>query len=209
MKRPKGISVSGVGEASATPDLLTVDLGVSVLETTVETATGTAAEAALAVISSLVDAGIDKSDIATTDYSIHAEQDWQDNQRRHLGYRVTNTVRARIRDVAAAGNVLDATVSAGGDLVQVNNLRFSFEDESSLRAEARAAAWADATAKANQLAGLSGQTLGPAVEIVEGAPPSYPVPIARLQAAADTATPIEAGTSTVVVNLQVRFAITG
>lgn len=208
MKRHKtGISVSGIGEATTTPDLLTVDLGVSVLEQTVEAATNTAADAALAVISSLVDAGVDKSDITTIDYSIHAEQDWQDNQRRHLGYRVTNTVRAKIRDVAAAGNVLDSTVSAGGDRVQVNNLRFSVEDETGLRSEARSAAWEDAVARATELAGLAGLTLGSAVEIVEGGGPSAPFPIARMQMAAEASTPIEPGTSAVRVALHVRFAV--
>ena len=94
-----GISVTGMGEVTGTPDTVEVDLGVSVLGETVDQATATAAERAEAVIADLTSNGVAEEDITTTDYSIYPEYDYSGNQERLVGYRVTSTVRAKIRDL--------------------------------------------------------------------------------------------------------------
>lgn len=203
------ISVTGVGEVTAPPDVVTIDLGVSVLEPTVALASGSAASAAGALIAALEGQGVDRDDIATVNYTIAAEYDWSENQRRLLGFRVNNTVRARIRELARASEVLDTAVAAAGDTTQVNTLQFSIDDNRAPLAAAREAAWLDAVSRAEQLAGLSGSSLGPALSIVETVPGHPgPLPMARLRLeAADVSTPIEGGSATVGVTLQVRFAL--
>ena len=203
------VTVTGTGEVTAPPDTVTVDLGVSVIDETVASASEAAAGAAQALIAALVDRGVDRSDITTVDYSIAPEYDWSDNQRRLLGFRVNNTVKAEFRDLTRSGEVLDAAVVAGGDAAHINNLHFSIADEATTRASARDAAWSDAVAKAEQLAGLSGQTLGKAVSIVETVPGHRgPFPIARLRMeTADVSTPVEGGSTTVTVTLEVRFRL--
>jgi len=65
--------------------------------------------------------------------------------------------------------------------------------------------------KANQLAELSGQTLGEATTITETlSMPPVPIPYAA-EAAADRVveTPIEPGTSAVTITLQVQFGLAG
>lgn len=203
-----GISVSGVGEVTGTPDTVEIDLGVSVLAETVSEATAAAAEQAEAVISALTSNGVAEEDITTTDYSIYPEYDYSNNQERLVGYRVNNTVRAKIRNVAEAGTILDAVTAAAGDDVRVSGLRFSIEDDAELVSAAREAAWNDALAKATQLAELSGQSLGAATSITEtvtsAPPPIFYGEDAAREAAATT--PIEPGTSTVTITLQVQFA---
>ncbi len=203
-----GISVSGAGEVTGTPDTLQVDLGVSVLADTVDQAAATAAERAEAVIAALTSNGVAEEDITTTDYSIFPEYDYSNNQERVVGYRVNNTVRAKLHNIGDAGTVLDSVTTAGGDDVRINGLSFSIEDDADLIAAAREAAWNDALAKATQLADLSSQTLGTASSISETVTsPSIPFPYAGdlVGGAEDTATPIEPGISTVTINLQVEF----
>ncbi len=203
-----GISVSGIGEVTGTPDTLEVNLGVSVLADTVSEATATAAERADALISALTANGVAEEDITTTDYSIYPEYDYSGNEQSLLGYRVNNTVRAKIRAIDQAGDTLDAVTAAAGDDVRVNSLQFSIEDDAELVSAAREAAWNDALAKATQLAELSGQSLGAATSITEtvtnAAPPIYYAEDAA--GGGEAATPIEPGTSTVTISLQVEFA---
>lgn len=207
-----GISVTGMGEVTGAPDTVEVDLGVSILAGTVDEATSLAAERADALIEALTSNGVDRDDITTTDYSIYPEYDYSGTEQRLLGYRVSNTVRAKIRDVQETGAVLDSVTTAAGDEVRISGLRFSLEDNAELINAAREAAWNDAFAKATQLAELSGQALGAATSIAESVSnPPVPIPYATEDSAgAERAlTPIEPGTSSVTITLQVEFAFGG
>lgn len=201
-----GISVSGMGEITGTPDTISVDLGVSVLGDTVDDATSRAADAANALIDSLRANGVEAKNITTTNYSISPEYDYRGEKERLIGYRVNNTVRARISDVTNSGSVIDDATKAAGDAARVNGISFSIEDDAAMVEAAREAAWNNAFAKATQLAELSGQKLGPVVSINESVSrPPVPMEFSRLQAA-DAATPIQAGTASVSIELQVEFA---
>lgn len=204
-----GIAVSGTGEVYGTPDTLQMRFGVSVLRPTVDEAVGDAAALAAGLIGSLESSGVAEEDIQTANYSINPEYDYSGDQRRLIGYRVNNTVVAKIRDLDSAGTVIDATVANVGDEIQVSGVSFSIEDDTELIAAARAAAWDDALAKAEQLATLAGIELGEAKMISESFSIPAPLPVYRDFAAADEAvfeTPIEAGQQQVAVTLQVQFA---
>lgn len=204
-----GISVSGTGKVEGTPDTVEVDLGVSVLADSVDQATSTAADKAEALIQALTGKGVAKEDITTTNYSIYPEYSYSGNTQRLVGYRVSNSVVAKIRNVEETGAVLDEVTSAAGDEVTINGLRFSIEDNNEMLAAAREAAWNDAKAKAEQLADLSGQQLGPAMSINENvSTPPTPIPYASDGGGDERAiTPIEPGTSTVTITLQVEFSL--
>jgi uncharacterized protein YggE len=205
-----GISVTGMGEVTGTPDTVEVGLGVSVVAETVDEAAATAAEKAQALIDSLTSNGVAEADITTTDYSIYPEYDYSSNEERLIGYRVNNTVKAKIHDIETTGTVIDGAVAAGGDDVTVNGLSFSIEDNDELVAAAREAAWNDAMAKATQLAELSGQDLGQATSITETVSiPPVPIPYEGEAALDRATTPIEPGTSAVTITLQVQFGLAG
>jgi uncharacterized protein YggE len=104
--------------------------------------------------------------------------------------------------------LLDSISSAGGDETRVNGLSFGVADEASLLARAREAAWNDAKAKAEQLAALSGHLLDKATSITETIQgPVLPMPrmMAADMASERASTPIQPGTSSVTVTLQVEF----
>lgn len=204
-----GISVSGRGEVLGTPDTLTVSIGVSVGKPTVGEAIDTAAQRATDLIESLKGLGVAEDDIQTSNYSIYPEYEYRENAApRITGYRVDNTLTVKIRDLDAAGEILDAAASAAGDEVRVNGVSFSLDDNDGLLVAARAAAWEDARTKAEQLAELAGVTLGAPITISESIG-NFPVPLfARGEAfAADAATPIQPGQESVTVDLSVQFAI--
>lgn len=206
------IAVSGTGEVTGTPDVLIVDLGVQVLRTTVGEATGDAARLAQALIDALQAEGVAEKDIQTTNYSIRPEYDYRNDTQTLRGYRVSNTVSAKIRELDQAGDVIDAAVAAGGNDAIVSNIRFDLEADGPLITAAREAAWNDAKAKAEQLAALAEVQLGQAVSISETSSPTPP-PIAyataRAEAGADFATPIQPGEASVSVVVTVQFAING
>lgn len=208
--QPAGIAVSGVGTVSGKPDTLTMSFGVSVLADSVSDAVEQAATRADAVIAALDANGVAEEDIQTTNYAIYPQYDWRNDQQVLLGYQVSNTVTAKIRDISAAGSTIDAVTAAGGDDVTVSGVTFSIEDNEELISAAREAAWNDALAKGNQLAALSGVSLGTPTSIVESFTTSGP-PIAYeegIAGAADSAiTPIAPGQQDVVVTINVRFAI--
>ena len=206
-----GIAVTGTGEVSGTPDTLTMSFGVSVLRDTVAQAVADAAVRSDAIISALEANRVAEEDIQTANFSIFPEYDYLGDEQRLRGYRVNNSVVAKIRDVDAAGGVIDATVAEGGDEVIVSGVSFSIDDDAELVAAARAAAWADAEATAQQLADLAGVALGEPVTISEtfsSLPPPIS-PVGDIAFAAAEATPIEPGQQQVAVTLTVRFAIDG
>lgn len=203
-----GIAVSGTGEVFGTPDTLRINFGVSVLRPTVEAAVSDAADLADGLISTLQSLGVAEEDLQTANYSIYPEYDYSGDRQRLTGYRVNNTVVATIRDPESAGPIVDSAVASVGDEIVVSGVSFAIEDDDELLTAARAAAWEDARAKAQQLADLAGVALGSAVAISETIDSSSPVPIYRDffgEAGADAATPIEPGQQQVSVNIQVRF----
>lgn len=203
-----GINVTGQGRVYGTPDTLTLNLGVSVLRETVNAATDEAAAKAQAIIAALRAKGVAEVDIQTANYSIYPEYDYSGDTQRLIGYRVSNNLTVKIRDLAKAGEIIDAATAAGGNDVVVQNLAFSIEDNSALLEMARTAAWNDAEAKAEQLARLAGVTLQSAVSITETINYNTPPVFYEEAAGADrAATPIAAGQQEVTVVVQVTFGL--
>ena len=111
-------------------------------------------------------AGIAAEDIQTTNYSLYAEQIYGDNGPEGIaGYRVSNQVNVKIRDISVVGDVLAAVTEAGANAIY--GVNFSVADPAALEAEARAAAMEDAAKRAQSLAELGGVTLGDIVVISE------------------------------------------
>lgn len=219
----QGIWVSGRGEVTVTPDIAILGLGIVAQEASVADAQTKASEAMDKVMTALTDSGVTEKDIQTQYFNIRQRTKWDREEEEEIvvGYRVTNMVIAKIRDVDyesrpldyRIGIIIDAVVEAGGDLVRIDNLSFSVEDPSAYYQEAREEAMADAKAKAEQLAELAGVTLGKPTYISEGVhiPPIYedvyyqkggglPRPTAALP-------PMSLGEMNITLTVQVAYAI--
>ncbi len=206
----RSISVNGTGEVPAEPDIATVSTGVEVRAETVAAARAGAAEAANAVIATLRDRGVDASDIRTVNFYVYPEYDYRNETPRVTGYVFSNTVQVTIRDVEAVGDLIDAIAAAGGDAVRFDGISFSHADPGALAEQARELAVADARAKAEQLAELTGVTLGPIITVIEtswAAPFVGLAPRAEFAADASFGTSIQPGTSAVTVTVQAAWEI--
>jgi hypothetical protein len=167
----EGIWVSGTGKVTVTPDIATLQLGIEAQEVTVSEAQTKASEAMDKVMKALTDSGLVEKDIQTRSFRISQRTRWDEAQQQEvvIGYRVSNQVVAKIRDMEKVGNIIDAVVVAAGDYTRINGLNFSVDDPTSYYDEAREKAIADARKKAEQVAGLVGMKLGEPTFISESA----------------------------------------
>ncbi len=206
-----GIWVNGQGKVTAVPDIATLRLGIEAEETSVAEAQSRASEAMDSVMTALTKNGVAKKDIQTQHFSIRRITKWDrvKEEETVIGYRVTNMVTAKIRDIDEAGTIIDAVAEAGGDLTRIDNISFSVDDPSDYHEEARREAMTDAKAKAKQLAELAGVTLGKPTYISESM--QIPYPKVMMQGAvvreAAAPTPISPGEMEISLNIQVVYAI--
>ena len=208
----EGIWVSGKGEVTVTPDIATLRLGITAQDASVATAQSQAAEAMDEVMTALTDNGVAKKDIQTQRFSISQVTKWDRVKEEQIviGYRLTNMVVAKIREIDKTGSIIDAVAAAGGDLTRIDNISFSVDDPSAYYEEARQKAMTDAKAKAEQLAELAGVTLGKPTYISEGISyPTYPRAVYEMAPAASPMpeTPISPGEMEITLTVQVAYSI--
>ena len=208
-----GIWVTGIGKVSVVPDIAVLSLGIETQEATVAEAQQQAAEAMDAVMDVLDSYGVDDKDIQTQYFSIQPVRRWDDDKDQEilLGYRVTNTVAVKIRNMDDAGGVIDATVAAGGDYSRVNSIYFTEDEPEAYYEEAREKAMADAEDKAEQLAHLGGVNLGTPIYINEYSGYTSPPVIYRDYEVAEGAsvqeTSISPGEMEIQLTIQVVYSI--
>jgi uncharacterized protein YggE len=203
-----GVTVSGEGRVSAPPDLAKLSLGVTVLAASVAQARDQAAASLEAMVQTLRDNGVDEDDIQTQQLSIYPEYDFQDGSQTLRGFRVSNTLDVKVREIDRTGEIVDDAVAAGGDTTTINSLTFTIDDPRGLQDQARAAAVEDARVKAETIARAAEVDVGDPISITESGVAPVPPIFAERDVALDQAagaTPIEPGELDVVVTLSVTF----
>ena len=208
-----GLWVSGEGTSKATPDVVLLSLGIEAESKTVARAQQDAAQAMDAVMKALKANGVADKDIQTQRFSISPVTQWIEDQQRQIitGYRVTNIVIAKIRQVDKAGPVIDAVAEAGGNLTRIDNISFTIDDPTPNYNEARAKAIEDAMDKAKQMANSADIKLGKLIYMSESTPYVPPVAMRNYavmaEAAAPAPTPISPGELDIQVNVQMVYEI--
>ena len=207
-----GIWVTSVGKVSVVPDIAVLSLGVETQETTVAEAQQQAAEAMDAIMDVLDSYGVEDNDIQTQYFSIQPIYRWDDDKDQQilLGYRVTNTVAVKIRNMDDAGGVIDAAIAAGGDYSRVNSIYFTVDEPEAYYEEAREKAIADAKDKAEQLAQLGGVNLGKPIYINEYSGYTSTVIYRDYEVAEGTSVPgtsISPGETEIQLTVQVVYSI--
>lgn len=200
-----GIVVDGTGLTSGTPDVLRVVLGVTVRRGDVSSALEAANSRQNRLRNVLKKGGVQAKDLQTSEVSVYPSYD---NRGRPNGYQVSETLTAKLRNLTKAGRLITDAVNAGGNEAVVQGVSFTLEDNVALLAQARDAAFADAKAKAERYADLSGRALGAVQLITE----STSAPVQRYaydsaKAASRSPVPIEPGTSDISVSVTVRWAL--
>ena len=191
----QGINVSGVGKVMIKPDLAVLSLGIESQDISVAEAQTKASEAMEKVMAALKAQGIDDKDIQTQYFNIAQVNRWDNYNEKNtvIGYRVTNTVTVKVRDIEKAGTVIGAVVEAGGDLTRVNNIDWTVEEPSAVYKQARVLAMKYAKEKAKQMADEGGVKLGDITYISENSM-TYYQPYSNYQSNGDMVVAIPAPT---------------
>jgi uncharacterized protein len=249
----QGISVSGEGKVEVTPDIATLNLGVTAQASTVVEAQSQVSTAMNQVISALTSNGVAQKDIKTQNYSIQqittpvpypvTVTPYNSSSgasssgtivtpltppitttiappittitppikiipRQVTMYEVSNTVTVTIRTIDNTGSIIDAVVTAGGNLIRINSVSLSVDQPDQYYTQARQLAMTDAANKASQLAKSAGVTLGKATYISESSSSLVFPPIFRAaDVAASGTTPISPGETNITIDVQVMYAI--
>ena len=205
---PGTIVTTGTGRIAVEPDTAELRLGVGISRPTVGEARTAASDAMTAILAALAGAGVERRDVRTTILNVQPRYDYRDGKPPRLtGYDLANLVVVTVRDLGTLGGVIDGALAAGA--TSLDGLAFRVDDPSDAERAARTAAVAEARDRAQVLAEAAGVTIAGVSDIVEGgATPIWPQPkAARALLAADTATPIESGTTEVSVTVTVTFRI--
>lgn len=212
--QPNGIHVSGEGKVVATPDLIVASLGIESQALTVAEAQANARKAMDAVMNALKANGVKDKDIQTQNFSIAPVTRWIDKEGRQeiTGYRVSNIVTVKLRQLDVAGTIIDAVADAGGDSARVQGISFTVENPEVLKAQAEKLALQDAKARATAMAETLGVDLGKLIYAQFGYT-SLPVPMSLVRDSVAKAgeslppTVINPGELTITASAQLVYAI--
>ena len=207
---PPAISVTGEASVSVTPDLATIDAGVTSEGKTAREASDTNNKSMGAALLALKGLNIADKDVRTSRLSLFpqsAPQHGTSGPMQITGYRASNHVTVTLHDVAGVAPTVDALVAAGAN--DIGGISFSVADPSKALDEARVKAVADAQRKADIYARAAGVALGQPLSISEGGaePPFRPVFARAMAAGAPASTPVSPGESTLRVSVSVTYAI--
>jgi uncharacterized protein YggE len=208
-KQQRTISLTGTGTVTAPADTAQISTGVISEADTARQALDKNTAAMAKVVAELKGQGIESKDIQTTNFSVRPRfQRSKDGKApKIIGYRVTNSVTIKVRDLKQLGAILDKVVTQGSN--QIGGITFSLNDPTKLEDEARKRAMQDGIRKAKLYADAAGASLGKVVTIQEGFVASPPRPMAAramLEAkAADV--PIEPGEQTLRAQVNVTWEL--
>jgi uncharacterized protein YggE len=195
---PDSITVAGNGSVNGVPTSASFSFGVDVRAASAKGAIAANAREMRQVIAAVKSAG--GRNVGTQ--SVALSQAFT-NEGEPSGFAASNVVIATI-DLANAGALIDAAVEAGAN--QVNGPTMTVADQGALYRQALKGAMADARLSAETLAAAAGRQLGKVMTVVENGG-SAPQPMFAKAAAADSGTPVEAGTQETTASVSVTFAL--
>ena len=203
---PAAISVTGEATVSVPPDLAQIDGGVTSDAKTAREASEANNAAMGKVLLALKGAGIDEKDFQTSRLQLQPQYPPNRNGPSAIvGYRASNRVTIRLREVTKVAGVIDTLVSAGAN--DIGGINFTVSNASKLLDEAREQALADARRKAEIYAKAAGVALGAPLSISEEGAPPGPVFRAKMAGGMAASAPVAQGEETLSVAVSVSWAI--
>jgi len=196
------ITVTGQAEVAAAPDNASIRIGVTSRAKTAREASEANAKQMTAVMGAIKGDGIAERDMQTSRLSLQPQYDTsKDGAARLLGFRATNQLTVKMRDIGRLPDILDHAIAAGAN--EMSGIEFEVSNQSKLLDKARAEAIEDAHRKAELYAQAAGAKLGPVAAITEeGASVPHPVPALRA-----AAVPIARGDQTLQAVVSVSYEL--
>ena len=206
------LDISATGEVTRVPDLAIISAGVQTLQPTATAAIEENANRMERVRAALRRAGIADKDIQTSTINLNPEYRYVENQPPRLtGYRATNNVNVKFRDLKRSGAILDALVAEGAN--QINGPSLTIDKPEEAYDEARARAIAVGQARAELYARALGKRVVRLLSVSEGGgyriPPPMPYAADAVMVSAQRVakTEIDPGTQELQVTLAMSFEL--
>jgi hypothetical protein len=204
------IDLSMTSSVMSAPDAAIFSTGVETKALTAKDAISKNAAKMTAVVNQLKAAGIDQKDIQTSAIWLARDYIYPANgKRRFNGYRVSNTVTAKLRNMERLGELLDALTANGA--TEFSGPEFTLENARPAEAQARDKAWADAFDRARYHAKKAGFAdvrvlrVAETVRQLQVVHAEYAAKEAMDAASAAADTPLEGGEIETSVSLQISF----
>ena len=208
-KMERMFNVSGMGKVSGQNNIAVTTIGYSNTDKEVAAAQVENKKVMDQVMADLNKMGIEDKDLQSN-YTIYPDYNYTPDKGQELkGYRVSNSVTIKIRDLTKINEVLGLAGKYGA--TEVGGLSFTIDDPSNLKDEARAKALADAQKKALILAQSLGVTLGEVVSYNEydtsndAFYPKYAVGAEGGGMGAGAPATVAGGSNDVVMNVNVTY----
>ena len=207
--RATTLDVQAEGVAHVVPDMATITLGVATDAPTAAAAQARDAQRMAMVIDALHRAALAGRDLQTSSLSLSPQYVYAEGQPPKLtGYRASNGVTVRVRDLSRLATVVDAVAQAGAD--EVSGVAFALQDPQGAEDAARRDAVRKLQAQAQLYAGATGLRLQRLVTLAEtgGYSPQPPRPMmAMSMRAKEVSTPVEAGELDVRVQVRATYEL--
>jgi uncharacterized protein YggE len=206
-----GITVTGLGEASAPADVVRINVGVQCDGPDVASALRDVGQRLEAVSAAARDHGVRDKDIQSSSVNLYPR--YGHDGMAIMGYQASHQLEVTSHDIDRAADLIAAFVGAAGNTLTINSISLSVNDPDPLAEQAREAAFASAEAKAEQYARLSGRALADVVSVAENADQSQgwfanaPTAEARRMSADSGGMRIEGGETTVRATVTVRWSL--
>lgn len=198
------ITVVGTGSASAAPDEGSLTLGVSATRPSVRDAVSQATTDMNHLLGALHSQGVQDKDIQTSWISIYQQTNCCPQS--VTGYTSSNQVIITVHHLANATAVIEASVDAVGNDLQLNGINLVVADTSAITKAARSAAMNDANSRAQDWARLAGHHVGGLIDLSEVVAPQYQPPVAGGKGGGG-GVPIEAGLTAVTVTVTATYEL--
>lgn len=201
------ISVTGSGTVTGTPNTVSFQIGV---QTTAASAVAALSEnnvKTAALEASLLKNGVTKKNVQTSDLNIY---DNTNQSGAIISFTASDDLNVTTHALARAGTAIDAAARAVGNGVQLSGITFSISNESKFLASARARAIKNARTEASQIAKGGGTTVGSIVKVIDEentGSTGIILPYAEFASAAGHSVPIEAGSQSISVQVEVVYSL--
>ncbi len=196
------VTVTGQGTAREVPDTVVVRVAASHRAAGVAEALAGADSAADEIVA-VAREHTDANRIQSTTLNLWPAYD---NEGRQSGFEARHSLTIAVTDMQKAGQLLTALAGRVGDRLQVESVGLEVGDTRRAVQQARAAAYADAVARANHLAELAGEQIDAVQAMAEGGA-SMPMPMADAGFREAKSVAIQPGETSIASSLTVTFSL--
>jgi len=203
--RHSGVTVIGSGTASTAVDRVSISLGVEVVRAEPGDAFANASVTATRLLAILADGGVDSRSVRTSDLTLGPRTEYANGRQQLLGYQAGQRLTVTLEGLHGIERLLTDVASLGGEGVRIDGVSLTPGHPEEALARARQAAFADATARAQQFADLSGRALGRVQWIDERPAGGGPRPMMAMRAADAELMPVATGDAQVGVDVTVHW----